>query len=111
MLSIAKSRLQRKHLSGEPRSPAARFRFYDGLMRRNKSVVGRGGEPSRLDFGAAAARLIEANAAAVRPSGITSSLASESGGGIREFTLAGSSLSGPAHRPMKAGIRYEQRGH
>lgn len=51
-----------KRRTGEPRSPAARFRFYDAMMRANKSVAGgRGGEPTKLDFGVVAEELLAAN--------------------------------------------------
>ena len=45
---VAELAKQRKSYAGEPGGAAARFRFYDALMRRNKSVAGGRGGPHNV---------------------------------------------------------------
>ena len=60
--SVAKIGDRVKCYAGEPRGAGARARFYDHLMRSNVSVVGgRGGPPTKLDFGAVVEMFLQSN--------------------------------------------------
>lgn len=81
--SVAELDKKSKQYAGEPRGRRARFAYYDAIMRRNQSVVGRGGEPSKLDFGVALKELITANDEVTGQPKVFTSLASpERGRGI-----------------------------